>query len=76
MTQADAKAIFEAFKSAKADGSLTNQQIVTRYNKLYEQERQLRKSGELAKQVGEKDAEIARLKLELAGKSKATGKAA
>lgn len=83
MTQQDAKAVFESFKSAKADPALTNQQIVTRYNKLYEAERQLRKAGELQKQaaaaqkqVEELAAENLRLKAQLEAKSKASGKAA
>jgi hypothetical protein len=67
MTPQDAKSAFDAFKAAKADGSMTNQQIVTRYNKLYEQERQLRKAGEAQKKVDELQAENARLKAQLAG---------
>jgi hypothetical protein len=75
MTHAEVVANFTAFKNSKADGSLTVQQVVTKYNKMYEQERQLRKASELAKQNAEKDAEIARLKALVDGK-KATGKTA
>jgi hypothetical protein len=73
MTQQDAKAVFEAFKSAKADPAMTNGAIVTRFNKLYEAERQARKAGEAQKQLAELTAENARLKAEL-GKGKTTGK--
>jgi cell division protein FtsB len=75
MTQADARTVFESFKSAKADPALTNQQIVTRYNKLYEQERQLRKAGEAQKKLQELEAENARLRAQVDNK-KSTGKTA
>ena len=76
MTQQDAKAVFEAFKSAKADPAMTNGQIVTRFNKLYEQERQLRRAGEAQKQVSELAAENARLRAQLEGKKPTAGKSA
>jgi hypothetical protein len=67
-TVMNAKQMFESFKTAKADGSRTNQEIVTAYNKLYEKQRVEAKVGALAQQMVEKDAEIARLKAALDGK--------
>ena len=72
MTQQDAKSAYEQFKAAKADPAMTNGEIVTKFNKLYERERQLRKAGEVQKQVSELAAENARLKAELAGKKPTT----
>jgi hypothetical protein len=68
----DAKQAFDAFKTAKADGTKTNQEIVTAYNKLYEKQRLAKIAGDVA----EKDAEIARLRQLLEGKQKTSGKAA
>jgi hypothetical protein len=67
----DAKTAYEQFKAAVSDGKMTNGQIVTQVNKLYEKMRLAKLAGDSAA----KDAEIARLKAELAGR-KATGKAA
>jgi hypothetical protein len=71
----DAKQIFEAFKAAKADSSMTNGQIFTRHNQLYEKQRLAAKAAEIQKQaeaaMAEKDAEIVKLRAELAGKGKA-----
>jgi hypothetical protein len=69
----DAKQTYEAFKAAVSDGKMTNGQIFTQVNKLYEKMRLAKIAGDVA----EKDAEIARLRqqLEKEGK-KATGKAA
>ena len=75
MTVADAKAAFESFKSAKADASQTNQQVVTAYNKLYEKARQLKLAGEAQKKAEELVAENTRLKALVEGK-KAVGKSA
>jgi hypothetical protein len=75
MTQLDAKQMFDTFKAAKADPAMTNGEVVTKFNKLYEKERQLRKAGEAQKKVQELEAENARLKA-LVDSKKSTGKTA
>ena len=71
MTHQDAKAAFDTFKAAKADPSLTNSEIVTKHNQLYEKQRVLKLAGdaaEVAKKNAELVAEVARLKAQLGQK--------
>ena len=74
----DAKTAYEQFKAAVSDGKMTNGQIVTQVNKLYEKMRLAKLAGDAAVEKAknaELVAENARLKAQLEGK-KATGKAA
>jgi hypothetical protein len=75
----DAKTAYEQFKAAVSDGKMTNGQIVTQVNKLYEKMRLAKLAGDAAVEKAknaELVAENARLRQQLEGKQKATGKAA